>query len=179
MPLRLLPVSFSRRFLSPALFLLLAASLAVPASAQAQDAPLRFGVGVNLLPSASEGLGIGLRGRVSNRLNDDVSLALDGGITGYFLTGGYADAAYVFDPQFSVIVTIPTADDRAFYGLAGVGAYVAFGETSQSTGPSIHLGIGRVHLLNQTTFFYEINPTFVIASDDTDFVLPLRAGIIF
>ena len=179
MPLRLLHASPLPRLLSPVVALLLVAALGLPTASQAQESPLRFGIGINLLPSASEGLGLGLRGRLSNRLNDDVSLALDTGITGYFLTGGYADAAYVFDPQFSVIVTIPTANDRALYGLAGVGAYVAFGETSQSTGPSVHLGIGRVHLLNQTTFFYEVNPTFVIASNDTDFVLPLRAGIIF
>ena len=167
--------------LAPALLvgLLLAAGLSPrPASAQAQDLNPRFGLGLNSLIS-SQGLGLGLRGRVSAPLNFDLSLALDLGITGFFLRGR-DDASYVFDPQASAIINVPLASNRFNYLLVGLGGYVAFesgGDTSG--GPTVHFGIGKARVLNETTLFYEVVPALIIGERRLGLAVPLRIGIIF
>jgi hypothetical protein len=81
----------------------------------------------------------------------------------------------------SGIINIPEINANAqVYLLAGIGAFVPLTEASSNeSGPSIHFGIGRVQLLQQSSFFYEINPAVVIGETKVEFVLPFRVGIIF
>ncbi|MGI9175238.1 MAG: hypothetical protein ACR2GR_07970 [Rhodothermales bacterium] len=168
---------------APLLFLLLAACwVGRPASAQAQDQDLRlnprFGLGINTMLSG-QGAGLGLRGRVSAPLNTDLSLALDLGVTGFFLRGR-DDASYVFDPQASAIVNVPFVSSRFNYLIVGVGGFVVFeADGDTSGGPTIHFGLGKATVLNETTLFYEINPAVIIGEQRLGFALPLRIGIIF
>ena len=165
--------------LAPALLLLLAVCLpSRPASAQAQDLNPRFGVGLNSLLS-SQGFGLGVRGRVSAPLNTDLSLALDLGLTGFFLRGR-DDASYVFDPQASAIINVPFVSERFNYLLVGLGGYVAFESGGDTTGgPTVHFGIGKARVLNETTLFYEIVPALIIGESRLGIAVPLRIGIIF
>lgn len=151
---------------------------AVPRHAEAQQFNPRIGLGVNGMVSTADGIGIGFRSRVSAPINADVSLALDAGFTGFIL-GGRRDASYVFDPQFSVIVNLPQQGDQLSYLLFGAGAYVPLGESSSSSGPTIHFGYGRVRVLQETSLFYEIDPAIIIAENRVDLVIPVRIGIIF
>jgi hypothetical protein len=163
----------SARFLL--LLLLVAGYASWPGDAAAQ----RFGLGFNALLSTEDGFGIGLRGRASAPINADLSIGIDVGASGFVL-GGRRDADWVFDPQLSVIITPPATSRTAPYYLAGVGAYLPLSEDDTAKGgPTIHGGIGWVHLLSETTFFYEINPALVIAEERVHLALPIRAGIIF
>jgi hypothetical protein len=153
-------------------------ALAVPQTVDAQAVNPRLGVGLNAMASTADGFGLGLRGRASAPINADVSFALDLGFTGFIL-GGRRDASYVFDPQASFIVSIPDASDRLSYLLFGAGAYVPMGDTNSRSGPTIHAGYGRVHILQETSLFWEINPAIMIGETRVDLVVPLRVGVIF
>lgn len=164
--------------LAVALLLAAWAGRPAPARAQAQDLNPRFGMGVNTMASA-QGLGFGLRGRVSAPLNTDLSLALDLGVTGFFLRGR-DDASYVFDPQASAIINVPYVSRRFNYLLVGLGGYVAFdSEGDSSGGPTVHFGVGKATVLNETTLFYEVNPALIIGEQRLGVALPFRIGIIF
>ena len=149
-------------------------------SVQAQDMRPRFGVGFNTLLSTSDGFGIGFRGRASAPLNADLSLAIDLGFTGFVL-GGRNDATYVFDPQASVIINLPYRSTMLTYVLFGVGGYVPVGDNLDDAvnGPTLHLGIGWVHALNETSLYYEIDPALIIGEDGVDMAFPFRIGLIF
>ena len=141
----------------------------------------RFGIGLNTVLSVDNGFGIGFRGRVSSPVNADFSLAIGMGFTGFVLQGR-DQAVFVFDPQLSGIINLPERGNQAaqVYLLAGIGAFVPFTESSSNdSGPSIHFGIGRVQLLSESSFFYEINPAVVIGAEKVEFILPFRVGIIF
>mgnify|MGYP006290689031 CR=1 FL=1 len=147
-------------------------------SAHAQTQP-RFGVGVQLMgTTVDDNFGPGVRLRSSVPLTQDVSLGLGAGLTGYIFEGR-DDAAYGFDPQASLIVTLPGRNRQRLYVLGGAGAYVPFGKTSAESGPTIHLGIGKVWLLNESSFFFEFDPALFIGKEDTEAVMPIRLGVIF
>lgn len=160
-----------------ALLALLLAGTALPTAAQTRNP--RFGLGFNTLLSTPDGLGFGLRGRASAPINADLSVALDAGFTGFILQGR-RDATWLFDPQVSAIITMPTRTDKAPYFLAGLGAYVPLSNEEESaSGPTIHAGMGWVRLLHETTFYYEVNPALIIDLDTIHLALPLRVGVIF
>lgn len=156
------------------LLLVAAAACSQLASAQVDD--VRFGLGFNAMISSADGLGIGVRGRASLPVNADVSAAADLGFTGFVLNGR-RNADYILDPQLSAIVMLPTSQTRANYVLFGVGGYMPVGGDSDG-GPTVHLGFGRVRALQESSFFYEINPALVIGRDHVNVAVPLRLGII-
>lgn len=148
--------------------------------AQAQQQP-RFGVGVQIMgTTVDDHVGPGLRFRSSVPINRDISLGIGAGLTGYIFEGR-DDAAYAFDPQASLVVTFPGAGTQRLYMLGGGGAYVPFGNVSSgvSGGPTIHLGIGKVWLLSESSFFLEFDPTLFVGEERTDVIIPLRLGVIF
>lgn len=169
------------RFTRLTLFVLLIPGLLIalaPRDAAAQTEP-RFGLGFNGLLSSIDGLGLGFRGRVAVPMNQDLSFAIDLGLTGFIL-GGRDDATYVFDPQVSAIVTLPGRSARAPYILGGLGAYIPFSDKDKDEGgPTLHGGVGWVRTLNETTLFYEIDPALVIGKEAVDVIFPFRIGIIF
>ncbi|HMB90093.1 MAG TPA: hypothetical protein VKP65_04550, partial [Rhodothermales bacterium] len=110
------------RLLTLATFLI-TGSLLQPADDAMAQAATRFGIGFNGLISTTDGLGLGIRSRISAPVNADLSFAADLGLTGFILQGR-DDASYVFDPQVSAIVTLPGRRDKMPYILGGVGAYV-------------------------------------------------------
>lgn len=174
---------FHRRY-QILLLLLTCCLFALAAPARAQELRPRFGVGFNAMVSTadlSNFLGLGLRGRVAAPINQDLSIGLDLGFTG-FLLGGRNDASYIFDPQVSAIITLPGDIGRAPYILAGIGAYVPLSDEEEgesSGGPTIHGGIGWVQTLSETTFYYEVDPALIIGADLVHVALPVRLGLIF
>lgn len=164
---------------APLAALLLTALLFAARPAAAQEGQPRFGIGFNSLVSTADGLGVGFRGRASAPVNQDLSVGVDLGITGFVL-GGRRNATYVFDPQLSLIVTIPQRGYEAPYFLGGIGAYLPFADDDDGeNGPYLHLGVGRVRLLNETVLFYEVNPALIIAYDQIHLAVPVRVGVIF
>ncbi|PSQ91541.1 MAG: hypothetical protein BRD52_07795 [Bacteroidetes bacterium SW_4_67_19] len=164
----------------PVLFML-ALLLALPGPAHAQDGDLtpRFGLGTQGLVSTEDGFGLGLRTRASAPLNADVSAAVDLGLTG-FVFGGRDDAIYLFEPQVSLVVNLPSQGSRLPYLLAGVSGHFPLTRADRSeSGPVIHLGIGRVQALTDSSLFYEVNPGLLIGEESVDLLLPIRIGLIF
>ncbi|MEZ4700156.1 MAG: hypothetical protein R2834_07480 [Rhodothermales bacterium] len=163
--------------------LLILLALCIPSQATRAQGSIktRFGIGMNMAMSVDNGFGLGFRGRVSSPINSDFSLAIGMGFTGFVLRGR-DDASFVFDPQVSGIINLPsTTPDAEIYLLAGLGAYVPLSQNTSSneSGPSIHFGIGRVQLLQESSFFYEINPAVIVGQTAVQFILPFRVGLIF
>lgn len=149
-----------------------------PGAAQAQELTPRFGLGFNTLLSSEDGLGFGFRGRASAPVNADLSFAIDVGAVGFILEGR-DDATYIFDPQISAIVTLPGVTS-APYLLGGVGGYIPLSDKANTdSGPTLHLGIGWVRPLHETTLFYEFNPALIIGEKEVQVALPFRIGLIF
>jgi hypothetical protein len=154
-------------------------------STQAQQADLqpRFGGGFDGIlfignPSVvRDGLGLGIRGRVSFPVNADFSVAVDAGFSGFIL-GGRADAIYVFNPQVAGIVTFP-ALGQARYLLGGVGWYAPLGSPRATGGPALHGGVGWVLPLRESSVYFEINPALVVGRERTALAIPARVGVIF
>lgn len=157
--------------------LLLSMTVGLLGAAQAQPSA-RFGLGAQVLAStADNNVGPGFRFRVSTPVNEDVSLAVGSGLTGYIFRGR-DDAAFALDPQVSAIVSFSTNGAETTYVLGGGGAYVPFGATSANSGPTFHLGAGRAWLLQESSLYVEFNPGFLVGEERTTLVLPLRIGVI-
>ena len=144
----------------------------------------RFGVGleaVGTMPGQgiiAPGFGLGLRGRIALPLNADLSGSLGTGFIGYVFQGR-DDASYLFNPQASLIVTIPSGD-RAKYVLGGVGGFVPLSADDPGTGGfALHLGLGWARPLSETSTFFEINPSLIIGERASTPVLAARFGVIF
>jgi len=150
-------------------------------TAHSQDLNPRFGLGFNTSISTEDGIGIGMRLRGSAPVNQDLSFAIDLGLTG-FIFEGRDEATYLADPQISAIVSVPDErPDRLTYFMGGFGAYLPFSEnsTNRDAAPTLHFGIGRVHSLTETSIFYEVNPGLIIGQERVGLLLPIRAGVIF
>lgn len=164
------------------LLLLLWRGAFLSGSATAQELDPRFGFGFTTMVSTYDGLGLGFRGRVSAPLTMDISLGIDAGFTGFVL-GGYDDASYVFDPQVSAIINLPSQRSRLMYVLFGLGGYVPLGNSDSRAdgkhGPTLHGGVGWVHALNESSLFYEFNPALVVGRKDVALAVPFRIGLIF
>lgn len=168
---------YNRSF--PCLVVLLLCLAGAAPGAAAQDLTPRFGIGFNTLLSTADGLGMGFRGRASAPVNADLSMAVDMGFTGFVLRGR-RDATYIFDPQVSAIINLPTRRNQLMYVLFGLGAYVPVGEGNDGqNGPTLHLGIGWVRALNESSFYYELDPALVIGEESVDLAFPIRIGLIF
>jgi len=168
---------------SAALFVLLSLS-AAPVFAQGGGLNPRFGVGFDALLSIAsgdvldDGFGLGVRGRASFPVNADFSVAVGGGFAG-FLLGGRDDATYLFNPQVSGILTLPPSRNWARYLVGGFGGYFPLGASDAEGGPALHLGLGWVRPLQQSSLYVEIDPSLIIGETRTAFVLPARVGVIF
>lgn len=169
-----------------ALTALLFVALAAPALAQPSYTP-RIGVGFEtvLAPPGQEivpeGLGVGVRGRVSVPINRDLSVAGSAGFAGFVL-GGRDDANYLFNPELSVILTL-AGRESVRYLLGGFGGFIPLGDgdgfDEPEGGPALHLGLGWAFPLNETSLFVELDPSLIVGSEETTVVLPLRVGVIF
>jgi len=160
------------------LFVVILSPLLATPDAHGQERP-RYGVGFQLLGSTvDDNVGPGFRFRASAPLNQDVSLGFGTAFNG-FVFGGRDDASFAFDPQASLIVTLPNTGQQSTYVLGGVGAYLPFGDTDADSAPTFHLGFGKVWLLGQSSFFFEFDPALYIGDDSSDILIPLRVGVIF
>ena len=43
----------------------------------------------------------------------------------------------------------------------------------------MHVGLGRLWSLRESTLFVELRPTLYVREAHADFVLPIRAGVVF
>ena len=111
-------------------------------------------------------------------VNADISFAVDAGLNGFILNGR-DDATYVFDPQASLIITMPGVE-RAAYLMGGMGLYANTSDDNDAmSGPTFHFGVGWVKALRESVLFYEIDPALVIGNSDVSIAIPFRIGIIF
>lgn len=157
---------------------LLALTISFSPSAEAQQNP-RFGVGIQALGSTADNtVGPGLRFRVSAPVNQEVSFGVGTGLTGYIFRGR-DEASYAFDPQASIIVTLPGMGTQSMYFFGGGGAYVPFGNTPADSGPTFHLGVGKAWLLNESSLFVEFDPAILVGEERADMLFPFRVGVIF
>lgn len=167
-----------------AFFVLVACLFAAPVSAQSGGLNPRFGVGFDGLLSIfggdvlDDGLGLGVRGRASFPVNADFSVAVGAGFAG-FLLGGRDDANYLFNPQVSGIITLPRSPQWARYLIGGFGGYFPLGDSNAEGGPALHLGLGWVRPLQETSLYVEIDPALVIGESRTALIVPARVGVIF
>ena len=169
---RVASLPLALRWLVAALFLVL------PPSVRAQRSGPTLGIGFNTVLSAKQGLGIGFKVRAARAVNSDLSLAVGTGITGFVLAGR-DDASYLFDPQFSAIVTVGSdRPDESAYLIGGVGAYIPI-KDDYAGGPTIHGGMGWVRQLYETRLFYELNPQLIIGETAISIAIPFRIGVIF
>lgn len=159
-------------------FILLVLVLGAFLPAQAQQQP-KFGIGLQVTgTTVDNNVGPGFRFRTSVPITQDVSFGLGAALTGYIFEGR-DDAAYAFDPQASLVITLPGSGTQRFYVLGGGGAYVPFGDVNAGGGPTLHLGLGKVWLLNESSFFLEFDPSLYVGEETTEVILPLRLGVIF
>lgn len=167
-----------RSTLLASVLVLLGFALHPASEARAQLGP-RYGVGVQLMGSTVDNnIGPGFRFRVSAPITQDVSLGFGSGFTGYIFEGR-DDASYAVDPQASLIVTLPGSGEESLYVMGGGGAYLPFGETGATSGPTFHLGLGKVWLLRQSSFFFELDPALYVGQEATSVIIPVRVGVIF
>lgn len=152
-------------------------TLLFPALTRAQDSNVVFGLGIQAIGNTDDGLGIGLRGRISTPVSADLSFAADLGFASHFLDGR-DESAFSFDPQVSAIITMP-GESSAVYFMAGVGGYLSTGGSNGNhNGPSLHIGVGGVKPLTDSALFYEINPAIIIKENSLGLSIPIRVGII-
>lgn len=138
----------------------------------------QVGGGIQMVGStAEESVGPGLFVRGAFPITRDVSLGVGTAGTGYVLEGG-DEATYVLDAEAAAIVTLPAPTKSANYLMGGGGVRVPF-RSDLDAGPTVHLGLGRLWALQESTVFVELRPTLYVREAEADFVLPLRAGIIF
>lgn len=163
-------------------FVLLLAALAagVIPTVSAQTVAPRFGVGFDLMGAipgqdlVPDGVALGLRGRVALPVNADLSIAGSLGLAAN-LFEGRADTDYILNPQASLIVTLP-GRSSARYVLGGFGGFLPF---NGGGGPSLHAGIGWAVPLNETSIYFEFDPSLVVGSEETGVVISARTGVIF
>lgn len=139
----------------------------------------QVGGGIQMVGSTAEasvGPGLFVRGAIP--LTRDVSVGLGTAGTGYVLEGG-AEASYVLDLEAAAIVTLPSPSKSANYLMGGGGLRIPFRSENLDVGPTVHLGLGRLWALQESTLFVEVRPTLYVREAAADFVFPLRAGIIF
>ena len=173
MPLMML----HRRWIGIILFTALLGTLCTPSTSHAQQSP-RVGLGFNTLISTQDGFGPGVRLRVSSPINRDLSVAIGSGFTGYVL-GGRDEASYAVDPQVSLIVTRTDTPTQGTYFMGGAGAYLPINTEDSAAAPTIHLGVGRVWLLQDTSLFAEFDPALVIGESASAGLFSFRFGVIF
>lgn len=174
-----------RRLLTALALACLLPLLAPAPTATAQQAELqpRFGGGFDAVLFVGnprvirDGLGLGVRGRVSFPINADFSLAADAGFYGFILSGR-DDALYIFNPQVGGILTFP-ALGPARYLIGGLGWFAPLGSVQAEGGPAIHGGMGWVIPLRESSLYVEANPSLVIGRARTALALPVRVGVIF
>ncbi|MEM1054034.1 MAG: hypothetical protein AAGI52_00800 [Bacteroidota bacterium] len=158
------------------LFLACLAVLLTAPAAFSQAAPVRLGVGLDVVAiplragDVDPGLGLGLRGRAALPINADLSAAGSLGITANLAGSAVLTAA----PQVSMIVTLP---NRSSYVLGGFGGFVPL--SGGGGGPTVHAGFGVAVPLSETSIYFEVDPAIVVGSSETTFVIPGRVGVIF
>ncbi|MEL7169398.1 MAG: hypothetical protein AAGN64_08620, partial [Bacteroidota bacterium] len=180
------PSTAMRFRLAAVLFFSVALSLCWTTPHARAQSPVRFGAGFDALltpPSqdiVTEGLGVGGRFRMAFPLNADLSFAAGAGVFGYVFKGR-DDAAYLFNPQLSVIVTTTRGSaNRYRYLMGGIGYFAALtAGTDAEGGPALHFGLGWATPLNDTSLYFEVDPALIIGEENTTFAVPVRVGVIF
>lgn len=140
-----------------------------------------------------------LRGRVSLQMNGsstqrsvapglhlDAQLPIVGGLSvvggaGFsaFLLEGRVDGTYTFDPELTLKFTLPSRSKGANTVFGGGGYHLPFGTGAGTADPTVHLGVGRIWTLQESTLFVNISPTVIIREETVSMSLPLRAGVVF
>lgn len=116
----------------------------------------------------------------------DAQLPIAGGVSivgrgafSAFLLNGWKNGTYTFDPELALKVALPSRSKGATTIFGGGGYHAPFGEEARGSGPTVHLGMGRVWALRESTLFVELAPTLVIREAETSLLMPLRAGVVF
>jgi hypothetical protein len=106
------------------------------------------------------------------------SVAAGGGFSA-FLLRGRTKATYSFDPELTLNITLPSRSLGATTIFGGGGYHVPFGYNPEGSGPTLHLGVGRIWALRESTLFVDLVPTVVVREKTVAVLMPIRAGVVF
>lgn len=124
--------------------------------------------------SVAPGLHVDAHAQIAGRY----SIVAGAGISSYILEGRRS-GTYTFTPKLSFKITRPSRSMGANTFSVGGGYHFPFGQRAVGKGPTVHLGIGRLWALRETTLFVDLRPTAIIREETVSFLLPLRAGVVF
>lgn len=96
-----------------------------------------------------------------------------------FILEGRVDGTYTFDPELTLKITLPSASKGANTVFGGVGYHIPFGADAVEAAPTVHLGLGRIWTLRESTLFVDVSATAVVRTETIGLLMPLRAGIVF
>jgi len=96
-----------------------------------------------------------------------------------FLLEGRTNGTYTFDPELTLKVTLPSRSKGATTVFGGAGYHIPFGPVIEGGGPTVHLGVGRIWTLRESTLFVDLVPTVVVHEQSIGVLMPLRAGVVF
>lgn len=112
------------------------------------------------------------------QLGGQYSLVVGMGGAAYVLEGRRS-GTYTFDPTLTLQITRPSRSLGANTFSVGGGYHYSSGNQGIGWAPSVHLGIGRLWTLRESTLFVDLRPTAVIRGEGLSMRLPLRAGVVF
>jgi len=106
------------------------------------------------------------------------SVVVGTGVAAYVIEGRRS-GTYTFDPTLTLQLTRPSRSLGANIISLGGGYHYSSGNRGIGWAPSVHLGIGRLWTLRESTLFVDLRPTAVIREGGVSMRLPLRAGVVF
>lgn len=151
----------------------------VDGSLQAQA--LRGRISFQMAGSSIErSVGPGVHVDAKQPITGGLSVVAGGGLAAYILEGRRT-GTYSFTPEAGLNMVIPSRSKWANVIFGGGGYHVPFGKGASAAegGPTIHLGVGRIRALRETTLFINLSPTAVLREQTTAFFLALRTGVVF
>lgn len=130
--------------------------------------------------SIERSVGPGLHVDAKQPIVGGLSLVAGGGLSAFILEG-HRTGTYSFTPEVGVNLVVPSRSKWANVIFGGGGYHVPFGAGAAASdgGPTIHLGVGRIRALRETTLFINLSPSAVIRSRTTAFFFALRTGVVF
>lgn len=96
-----------------------------------------------------------------------------------YVLEGRRSGTYTFDPTLTLQITRPSRSLGANTFSLGGGYHYSSGNRGVGWTPSVHLGVGRIWTLRESTLFVDLRPAVLIREQSLSMRLPLRAGVVF
>ncbi|MFB6273683.1 MAG: hypothetical protein ABEL51_12390 [Salinibacter sp.] len=124
--------------------------------------------------SIAPGIHVDAQAQIAGRF----ALVAGAGLSAYVLEGRRS-GTYTVDPALSLRIARPSRSRGANILSGGVGYHFPFGDRALGRGPTVHLGIGRIWALRESTLFVDLRPTTVLRDGGVSVLMPIRAGVVF